>query len=109
MKIKLPKNYELSGPYFNYSAPYGRVLESLNRREWFLSRHKVPEKELKQRPKEIADHYRKHGDTIGHVERFDNQKRRYILPQTHPIIEFPSLQKAIDYLIKNHRKISYCS
>lgn len=109
MKIKLPPNYSLSGPYFEYSAPYGIAIESMNRREWFLSRHKVPESELKNKPKLLAEHYRKYGDTIGHIEKFDNQKRRYILPQTYPTIEFTSLQKAVDFLIDNHGKISYCS
>jgi len=109
MKIKLPPNYELTGPYFAYSAPYGKAFESMNRRQWFLSRHKVPESELKKKSKELREYYREHGDTIGEIEKFDNQKRRYILPQTYPTIEFASLQKAVNYLIDNHGKISYCS
>ena len=109
MKIKLPKNYELSGPYFKYSSPWGKVVESMNRRQWFLTRSNIPEVELKKLPKDYAKYYRAYGKTIGEIERFDNQPRRYILPQTYPTIEFNSLQKIVDYLIDNEGKIVYCT
>ena len=107
MKTKLPSNYELSGPFFNYASPYGKVY--FNSNEWFLTRHNIPKSELKGKNKELADHYFKYGKCIGRVKRFGNQPRRYILPQTHPIIEFKSLQKALNYLIENEGKIVYLS
>ena len=105
MKIKLPKDYELTGPYAKYSAPFGIVSESLNRVQWFVSRA-VPKTKTKD-PCQV--HYQKYGKTIGRIERFDRQKHRYIIPQTFPLIEFNTLQKTINYLIKNEGKIIYCS
>ena len=105
MNIKLPNGYELSGPYTQYSAPFGKVIESLNHVQWFLSRQ-VPKTKTRD-PYQI--YWQKYGKTIGKIERFDKYKQRYIIPQTYPLIEFKTLQKAVNFLIKNEGKISYCS
>jgi len=105
MKIKLPEGYSLDGPYFKYSSPYGKVVESLNRQEWFVSRE-VPKTKTTDAFEILRQKY---GKTIGVIEKFDNEKNRYIITQTYPTEQFKTLQKAINFLIKNEGKIVYCS
>ena len=109
MKIKLPTNYELTGPYLVSSAPYGKTIESLNKHQWFLSRYNISKEELKRYPPDYSQIFNKYGKCIGHIEQFENNSNRYLLPQTYPLIEFPTLQEIVQYLIDNEGKIVYLS
>ena len=107
MKTKLPQGYELTGPFFKYSSPYGTVSTSMNRREYFLSRNLTPEEIDDPKTSEFRKITK--SVTLGVIIKFDNQPKRFIIDQLFPIISFPSLKKAINFLIEEEGKLVFCT
>ena len=103
----MKKQIEVFGPYFEYSSPYGKVVESLNRDVWFVSR-KLTQQEL-DNPKtsEIRKMFKE--VSLGVIVRFQRHKRRYIIDQLFPVVAFNSLKKAVDFLVKNEGKLVFCT
>ena len=97
------KDIEISGPYFEFSSPYGKAIESMNRDIWYVSRKLCAD--------EITTEIRKILGTtcLGKIINFKDQKDRYIISQTYPIQEFKSLEEAIEYLVMNEGKIVFLS
>ena len=77
----------LHGPYYKYSSPYGKVLPSLNRNEWFL--------------------YTKTGIYI--IEQFERQPNRFIVSQSYPTIERKTLKALIIYLMGLKKGLILCT
>ena len=101
------KHYELSGPFFKYSSPYGKVHPSMNRNQWFLSR-KLTKKELASpKTSEISKIIK--SKCLGVIVRYDSDPKRYIIEQLFPAVSFGSLPKAINYLKENENKLVFCS
>ena len=82
----------VSKPYPKYSFPYGKVVPSLNRKEYFV---------------------RYNEDCIGIIVRYDDCPRRYIIDQLTDgngrCVEFTSLKKAVKYLEENRGNLVFCS
>jgi len=97
------QDIEISGPYFKFSSPYGKAIESTYRDIWYVSR-KLCADEMTTEIMKIL------GTTcLGEIINFRDQKDRYIISQTYPIQEFKSLEEAIEYLIENEGKIVFLS
>lgn len=77
----------IHGPYNKSSAPYGKVIPSMNSKQWFLN--------TKTGTYEI--------------EQFESQPNRFILPQSHPIIERKSLKSLTKYLMSLKKRLVLCS
>jgi len=107
MKNELPKGYEISvsGPFTEYSSPFGRVLDSMNRHIWYVSRKLTP-KELKK-ASEIGKILKT--TSLGVISRFDAIPNRYVIRNLFPYVSFNSLSKAVNFLIKNEGKLVFCS
>ena len=91
------KNLILSEPYYKYSSPYG-VEVTCCRHEWFLSRkleHHEQNNEFRRLFKDTC---------LGTIIKFTDQKRRYVIEHSWPILEFTSLEKAVKHLVTNERK-----
>ena len=80
----------LSGPYFEFSSPYGRVHNSLDRDVYYAN---VPERAGK----------------IYKLVRYRNAKHRIIVAQTYPQISFRSLKGALETLSKMEKPLACCS
>ena len=107
MKTIEIRGIEVSGHFFKYSSPYGKVVESLNGRNWFISRT-LTEQELND-PKTSAISKMLKSTHLGVILRFDQNPKRYIIEQLYPQVTFSSLKKAIKYLIDNEGKLVFCS
>jgi len=101
--MKLPENIELSGPYYKFSKPYGTFV-TCQRDEWYVS------KKLTEQEKEIATPISKiFGKTcLGNIVKFREQKV-YVISQLYPRVEFKTLRGAVMFLIRNERKLVFCS
>ena len=83
-------NSTLSGPYFEFSSPYGKVHHSLDRDVYYAN---VPERAGK----------------IYKLVRYRSAKNRVIVDQTYPKIVFRSLKKALETLSRLEKPIVLCS
>lgn len=101
VRMKNEKNIIISGPYFCYSSPYGKAIESMNRDEWFVTKKLKPNEQKTEIQKITGD------KCLGTIEKYRNQKNRYVVPQTYPLMEFKTLKKAVNYLVKNEGKIVF--
>ena len=92
----------VSGPFLKTSAPYGRVLEHLNRDVWYVSR------KLRDDEESI---FRGLGDTtcIGVVQQFRDQPERFIINNSFPYVEHTTLEEAVKWLVENEGKWCPCS
>jgi hypothetical protein len=101
MKVTLPRNVRVSGPYYNFSKPYGTFV-TLQRDEWYVAK-KLTKRQQKTEFQKIT------GETcLGSIVKFRNRKD-YVISQLHPRKAFSSLQKAINFLIENQGKLVFCS
>ena len=99
--MKLPKNITLSGPYYKFSCPYGDQT-TLHRDEWYVSKT-LSKSEQKTEIQKIL------GSTcLGSITKFRNRKD-YVIDQLYPYTSFPSLTKAINFLIDNEGKLVFCT
>jgi len=98
--LKLQLNVSVSGPYFEFSYPYGD--STLHRDMWYVSK-KLSKAQQKTEFQKIL------GKTcLGCIIKFRNRKE-YVIDQLYPHKALPSLQKAVDFLIKNQDKLVFCS
>lgn len=88
MKLYGVEGLEIQGPYNESSAPWGRVVPSLNRQNYFVDLN---------------------GKTIGVIVRFDNQPKRFIIDQLYPNVDRTTLKAAVLYLVKNNGKLCFCT
>ena len=99
----------ITGPYLQFSSSFGKIIESLNCNEYFVSR-KATLKDRKSKSeirKAVANIT---GEVcLGSIHQFLRNPKRFIIPQTYPIKEFDTLKKAVNYLVKNEGKIVFCS
>ena len=93
----------VNGPYYAFSKPYGTFV-TLERDEWFVSR---PATKAEMKKSEIANILKT--ITLGHITRFRNNKRRYVIDQLYPDKAFSSLAKAVAFLVKNDGKLVFCT
>ena len=100
-KLTLPENVTISGPYYEFCNPYGGGV-TLEHDEWFVSR-KLKEDEQKTEFQKICG-----SACLGSIVRFRG-KRKYIISQLYPDKRFSTLQKAVDFLIKNEGKLVFCT
>lgn len=101
--LSLPRNVRISGPYYKFSCPYGGRT-TLHRDEWFVSK-KLTKKQQKTEFQKITGE-----SCLGHIIKFRNPKKLpYVIDQLHPHTAFKTLQQAVDFLIKNHGKLVFCS
>ena len=97
----LPNKVNVSGPYYKFSSPYGSWT-TLHRDTWFVSK-KLFKRQQKTEIQKIL------GETsLGIIIKF-RDKRTYIIDQLYPHTSFKSLQKAINFLIKNEGKLVFCT
>jgi len=101
---KLPENIELSGPYFKFSCPYGKET-TLHRDEWFVSR-KLTDEEL-ETASPVSKIFK--SSCLGNIICFRDKPKMFVIDQLFPHTSFNTLQKAIDFLIANENKLSFCS
>jgi hypothetical protein len=101
MKTKLDNNISTSGPYTEYSSPYGRT--TLARDCWFISRA-LSKEERKTSCQKITGY-----KSLGMIVRFKSNKRRFVISHLFPAKAFSSLRKATDFLVKSEDKIVFCS
>jgi len=86
------KNILVSEPYALSSAPWGRVIESLNRKVWSVSKQ--------SNTKTIY---------LGSVVKFNDQPNRYVIHQLYPMKDFRTLKGAVNFLARNEGKLCFCS
>ncbi|TRZ49161.1 MAG: hypothetical protein D4S01_09170 [Dehalococcoidia bacterium] len=99
--LKLQLNVSVSGPYFKFSCRYGDRT-TLHCDMWYVSK-KLPKAQQKTEFQKIL------GKTcLGCIIKFRNRKE-YVIDQLYPHKALPSLQKAVDFLIKNQGKLVFCS
>lgn len=101
--MNLPPDIEISGPFTEYSSPYGKVLEGLNRDVWYVSR-KLKESEQDTEIRKLLK-----SKSLGVIARYQRHKNRYIIDQLYPVVTFSSLKKSVDYLIANEGKLIFCT
>ena len=115
--LKLQRNISVSGPYFEFSCPYGDRTylhrdmwfscpygdrTYLHRDMWYVSK-KLSKAQQKTEFQKIL------GTTcLGSITKFRNRKE-YVIDQLYPHKALPSLQKAVDFLVKNQGKLVFCS
>ena len=101
MKTTLPRNVRVSGPFYNFSNPFGTFV-TLQRDEWHVCK-RLTKRQQKTEFQKIT------GETcLGSIVKFRDRKD-YIIEQLYPRKAFLSLQKAINFLIKNQGKLVFCS
>jgi len=82
----------ISGPYYNFSSPYGYA--TCQRNEWFISRRQLkPEKCMTETARILKGNI-----SLGMITRFRDQQRRYVIVQNNAVLEFPSLAQAVKHL-----------
>lgn len=101
MKTKLDNNISTSGPYTEYSTPFGKT--TLARDCWFISRA-LSKEERKTSCQKITGY-----KSLGMIVRFKSNKRRFVISHLFPAKAFASLRKATDFLVKSEDKIVFCS
>lgn len=101
MKTKLDNNISTSGPYTEYSTPFGKT--TLARDCWFISRA-LSKEERKTSCQKITGY-----KSLGMIIRFKSNKRRFVISHLFPAKAFSSLRKATDFLVKSEDKIVFCS
>jgi hypothetical protein len=102
--LTLPRNVRISGPYYQFSKPYGDRV-TLQRDEWFVTK-KLTKKQQKTEIQKIT------GETVlGCIVKFRNHPKQlpYVISQLYPHTAFKTLQQAVDFLIENHNKLVFCS
>mgnify|MGYP001017283385 CR=1 FL=1 len=102
--LHLPRNVYISGPYYKFSKPYGDRV-TLQRDEWFVSK-KLTKKQQKTEFQKITGE-----SCLGHIIKFRRKGKKlpYVISNLHPHTAFKTLQQAVDFLIKNHGKLVFCS
>lgn len=91
----------ISGPWHDFSRPYGSWT-ACHRDEWFVTKI-LTKKQQKTEAQKIT------GDTcLGKIVK-PRRRRKYIINQLHPEVAFNTLQEAVDYLIENHGKLTFCT
>jgi len=99
--MELPDNIIISGPYYQFSKPYG-TYATLQRDVWFVSR-KLSKSEQKSEFQKIT------GETcLGSIIKFRN-RQDYVIDQLFPHKAFKSLKSAINFLKRNEKKLVFCS
>jgi len=101
--LSLPKQIYVSGPYYNYSSPFGTA--TLARDVWYISK-KLTKRQQKTEFQKIT------GTTcLGKIVKFRNHPKKlpYVICQLFPHTAFKTLQQAVDYLIENHGKLVFCT
>lgn len=93
----------LEGPFEDCSLPFGFGRPTLYRATWFVTRP-LPPKERKTLCQKITG-----SKGLGSIVRFDNDKKRFVINDLHPVKAFDSLKKAVNFLVKNEGKIVFCS
>jgi len=89
--IKVPSNVTVSGPFFEFSTPFGKA--TLERDVWYVSK-KLTTKEQKTEIEKIL------GETcLGRIIKFKSRKDYAIDQLSYPGKYFSSLQKAINFLV----------
>jgi len=101
MKNEFPSDIIVSGPYYRSSCPYG-TFTTLHRREWYINRNLSPKKRKTPIEKILGT------TCLGCIIKFDN-RRDYAINQLYPRTAFPSLKKAIQFLITNEGKLVFCT
>lgn len=97
------KEIRISGPFYKYSSPYGKVHHSLDRDEWFVSI-------ILPKEKQVTEFQKLFGSTsLGIIVRYHSNRKRFIISQLYPSVSFNSLKKAINFLIENEGKLVFCS
>ena len=77
----------LSGPYLHICTPFGRRVEQLDSNQWFLQTQ----------------------TGVYEIEQFRDQPRRFILPQSYPVIEKKTLKSMIKFLLSQKKRIVLCT
>jgi hypothetical protein len=107
LTTNLEAGYYVSDARLEYSYPYGKA--TLPREEWNVQKVFTPE-EVKMLGDSIFKEFHiKYGKIIGGIRRYKERSKRYIIPQTYPVIEFKDFYEAVKYLIDNDGKICYCN
>ena len=99
--LRRMKNLKISGPFYNFSCPYGTFV-TLERDEWFISR-KLESHEQKTEIQKILK-----SESLGRIIKFRNRKD-YVIDQLYPRKAFKTLKSSINFLIKNRGKLTFCS
>ena len=97
------KTVKVSGPFYKFSKPYGTFV-TCERDEWYVSRAATP---AEMRKSEFAKIFKTR--SLGVIVCFRSNKRRYVIDQLYPTKAFPSLTKAIEFLVENDGKLVFCS
>jgi hypothetical protein len=102
-------NIIISGPFLKTYAPWGKVIESCSRNEWFVSRKatskdKKSKSEIRRRVANITGEI-----CLGSFCQLISNPKRFIVLHTYPQVEFNTMEKAVNYLVKNEGKIVFLS
>lgn len=109
----------VTGPYYTFSCPYGTFV-SCERDEWYVSRKRTPAeqrtkarawmRQLRLGPEQRASVLRCCAETcLGRIVRSRRQRRRYVIDQLFPTVCFPTLAKAVHYLVANEGRLVFCT
>jgi len=99
--LKLQRNVRVSGPYYKFSCPYGDKT-TLHRDIWYVSKQLT-------KAQQKTEFQKIFGTTcLGSIIKFRNRKE-YVIDQLYPHKALPSLQEAVDFLIKNQGKLVFCT
>jgi hypothetical protein len=91
----------ISGPYKQYSFPYGKA--TCGRNEWWVSR---PLRPGEPGPFGFADEKER---VLGKIIQFDGQDNRFVINQAWPGVDLPTLEEAVQWLMDNEGKWTACS
>jgi len=100
-KLILKSNVVISGPYYEFSKPYGTFV-TCQRDKWYVSK-KLTKKQQKTEMHKIT------GTTCLGVIIKPRRRRKYIISQLFPEVALNTLQEAVDYLIENQGKLVFCT
>lgn len=83
----------ITGPYYNFSNPYGPGSTTCRRNVWYVSRQLTPGEYQSEITRILGGRV-----CLGVVTRFHGQQRRYVIVHNNNIQEFPSLARAVAFL-----------